>query len=158
MIVHSQILESSTNHIMVALSETEIGKVILPNNLKFVSVNTGEELDFMNNDPTIDKEIVSLKYANSINDLMPKFIRKQNWYSEDKKEHEMMVMERLEILPLNHFDLQTRTIMMESLAEKMKELHDKMYVHGDFMRPTNFFNRGDKAWMFENIVQTKDSL
>lgn len=158
MIVRSQILESSTNHIMVALSETEIGKVILPNNLKFVSVNTGEELDFMNNDPTIDKEIVSLKYANSINDLMPKFIRKQNWYSEDKKEHEMMVMERLEILPLNHFDLQTRTIMMESLAEKMKELHDKMYVHGDFMRPTNFFNRGDKAWMFENIVQTKDSL
>jgi hypothetical protein len=105
MIVNQQILESSANHIMVALSETELGKVILPSNLKFVFVNTGEVLDFMNNDPTIDKEIASLQYANSINDLMPKFIRKQTWYSEDKKEHEMMVMERLEILPLNHFDL-----------------------------------------------------
>jgi hypothetical protein len=48
--------------------------------------------------------------------------------------------------------------LIESFAEKMKELHDKMYVHGDFMRPTNYYNREDKAWMFENIVQTKDSL
>jgi hypothetical protein len=119
MIVNQQILESSANHIMVALSETEIGKVILPNNLKFVSTHTGEELDFMNHDPTIDNEITSLKYANSINGLMPKFIRKQTWYSEDKKEHEMMVMERLEILPLNHFDLQTRTIMMESSRQNV---------------------------------------
>jgi|GEM_PF-3013032 len=36
------IIERTSTTIIVALSDTEIGKVVLPNTLQFVSVRTGE--------------------------------------------------------------------------------------------------------------------
>ncbi len=152
------ILESSSNSIIVALSETEIGKVVLPNRLQWVDVKTGERLDLANDGPTAEKEAEALQFANRINDLMPKFIRAQKWEMEDGAEHGMLVMERLFPLPIHHFDLPVRTEMMERFEEKMRELHKNGFVHGDCMRPTTVFNRGDEEWMFRNIVQTESGL
>ena len=81
-------------------------------------------MDFFNEKPSIDKEITALKFANTINDLIPKFIKKQTWQDEDDKEYDMMVMERLYVLPIHHFDMETRTTMVETFENKMKELHD----------------------------------
>jgi|APTNR8051073442_1049403.scaffolds.fasta_scaffold00728_18 hypothetical protein len=36
---HQEILETSSSSIIVALSETELGKVILPNQFQFVDVD-----------------------------------------------------------------------------------------------------------------------
>ncbi len=159
MIPHQQILERSTNCVIIALSETEIGKVILPSPYIWVESHTGKPVDFFNEKPSINKEITALKFANTLNDLMPKFIRKQTWKDdEEDKEYDMMVMERLYVLPIHHFDVETRTSMMETFEEKMKELHDGLFVHGDFMRPTNYYTRGNLEWMFQNIVQTSRGL
>lgn len=75
----------------MALSETELGKVILPNQLQFVDVETGRVLKTPDDaEPTVQHEAAAL--------------------------------------------------------------------HGDLMRPTRFFNRDDKPWIFKNIVQTATGL
>lgn len=152
------ILENSRNTLIIALSPTEIGKVMLPNHLQFVDANTGEPVDFLNEQPTFEDEVAALIYANAINDLMPKFIRKDRWQTTDGKEHDMLVMERLYPLAIHHFDRAIRTEMMMQFAAKLKELHENRFVHGDLMRPTNFYTRGDQEWMFKNIVQTEKGL
>lgn len=153
------ILEQSSHSILIGLSETEVGKILLPNTMVLVDAETGEPVNLLSHDePTLKKEAAALQFANTINDLMPQFYRIQPWQTEDGKEHEMMVMERLYCLPIHHFELPLRQEMMSRFEEKLKELHSALFVHGDLMRPTRFFNRGDNAWIFENIVQTENGL
>jgi hypothetical protein len=152
------ILENSRNTLIIALSPTKLGKVMLTNHLQFVNANTGEPVDFLNEQPTFEDEVAALIYANAINDLMPKFIRKDRWQTTDGKEHDILVMERLNPLPIHHFDHAIRTEMMQLFEAKLKELHENHFVHGDLMRPTNFYTRGDQEWMFKNIMQTEDGL
>jgi hypothetical protein len=151
------ILVDSPCTIIIALSDTELGKIALPSNMQFTNM-AGEPVSSPLKSPTVADEIETLSYANTINDLMPKFIRKQEWQTEDGKTHDMLVMERLEILPIHHFDLPTRTAMIQVFETKIAELHDKGFVHGDIVRPTMFFNRNDREWMFQNIVQTPTEL
>jgi hypothetical protein len=155
-----EILKNTGNSIIVALSDTTVGKVVLPNPLTFVDVATGKPVK-LGKDPTLEDEMATLIYANTINDLLPQFIKKQTW-EEEKEEgnkiHDMMVMERLYSLPIHHFDLETRKIMFEDFETKIKELHDNNFVHGDFLRPTNYFTRNNKAWMFANVIQTETRL
>lgn len=153
-----EILEQTQHSIIVALSETEIGKVILPLTWKWVDAQTGKPADFLNAQPTMADEVKALKFANGINDLLPKFIRRKTWQAPDGKKHKMIVMERLYPLPLLHFDLPARQEMMVVFEEKLRELHRHLFVHGDLVRPTRFFNRGDVDWMFKNIVQTESCL
>lgn len=155
----TKILTQTDNTIIVAISDTEIGKVILPNNVQFVNAQTGEPVDLFGDTlPTLEKEMAALQYANSVNDLMPQFIKTQTWQSENGAEYDMMVMERLYPLPFNHFDMPTRETMMSVFKKKLVELHEHQFVHGDLMRPTNFFTRGNKEWMFSNVIQTQNGL
>ena len=154
------IIEENQNSIVIALSETEVGKVILPCNLVWVNAKTGEREDLFGKgeEPSVEKESKALQYANTINNLFPTFIRNDIWQTEDGKTHKMIVMERLYILPTLHFDLETRKLMLSEFVIRMKELHDKYFVHGDFCRPTNYYTRGNFEWMFKNIVQTEKGL
>jgi hypothetical protein len=43
----TEILTQTDNTIIVALSDTEIGKVILPNNVQFVDAKTGKPVDYL---------------------------------------------------------------------------------------------------------------
>lgn len=156
--ITEDILEQSSNTIILAISDTEIGKVMLPSHLQFVDVATGELVNWLNDGPTFEKEVQALQYANQINDLMPRYIRTQSWKAQNGQEHDMLVMERLHPLPIHHFEKPTRAIMMQQFEIKMKELHDNGFVHGDLLRPTNFFTRNDQAWMFKNVVQTENGL
>ena len=155
---YPQVLEESVNSIIIALSDTEIGKIILKSKFQWVDSETGKPVDFLNKSPTLEKEIKALQFANAINDLMPRFIRQQTWQTEDGANHDMMVMERLYPLPFNHFEVPIRTLMIELLDKQLKHLHDNNFVHGDLLRPTNYFTRGNKDWMLKNVVQTQDRL
>ena len=97
--MEKQILSKSRFHEVIALSETEIGKIVFSDQFSLVDVNTGVNLfpDAFKKD--IDREIQLLKYANHTNDLMVKYIR-----TEEVESKKMMVMERVYGLPLNHFD------------------------------------------------------
>lgn len=153
-----EILYQSPVTIIVALSEIEIGKILLRNPVRWVNAETGEPLE-LGTEPTLDDELVTLVMTNKVNDLLPKFIGKRKWtHTKTGEEHEMIVMERLYPLPKNHFDKPIREQMIIDFEAKMKELHDNYFVHGDLMRPTRFWNRNDAEWIFGNILQTKDGL
>lgn len=157
MAFNQEIIYQTHVTIIVALSETEVGKVLLPNPVQWVN-SKGEpvELGF---EPTLEDEMIKLIFANSINDLLPKFIGKQEWTNPETGEtHDMIIMERLYELPKNHFDRPTRERMITEFEAKMKALHDKFFAHGDLMRPTRFWNRNDMEWIFGNIIQTQDRL
>ncbi len=160
MLNKTQILEQTHASIIIAISDTEIGKVVLPSQVVFVGMNTGEIFEpFEGKDkPSLSREIESMQYANAINDLLPKFIRKDTWKNEEGTQHDMIVMERLYPLSIHHFDLEIRKVMMRKFELEMKELHDNDFVHGDFCRPTNYFTRGNREWMYKNIVQTEMGL
>ena len=154
------ILEQNSSSIIIALSDTEIGKVILPNTMIWVDAKTKEPSSFFNSldKPTHERDMEALKQANTINSLLPAFIRSDTWQADDGTIHKMIVMERLYALPIHHFDTTTRTLMMVAFEAQMKELHDNFFVHGDFCRPTNYMTRGNYEWMFKNIVQTAQGL
>jgi hypothetical protein len=154
----SQILEHSSASLVVALSETEIGKILLPSPVVWVEAHTGKVVNFPGEMPTLESEVSALRFANAINDLLPKYIRTQPWQDEEGRDYTMLVMERLYPLPHHHFGLRVRRKMMERLEVQLKELHDGKFIHGDLVRPTNYFTRGDTDWMFRNIVQTETGL
>ena len=70
----------------------------------------------------------------------------------------MIVMERLAQLPTHHFDIPIRTAMFKEFRAKLHELHNNLFIHGDLIRPTNRYTRGDGEWMFGNIIQTPTGL
>ena len=154
------ILEQNNCSIIIALSETELGKVTLPIPEIVWKNLAGEIVDigYQGAEPTFEREVEALQKANTINALFPKFIRTDTWQTDDGKTHKMLVMERLYALPTHHFDLETRKMMMHDFETKMKELHDKYFVHGDFCRPTNYYTRNNYEWMFKNILQTEQGL
>ena len=131
---------------------------MLPSKVKWIDATTGEEIKAPYKEPTLKKEMQALQYANTINDLLPQYIRKDKWEMQDGKIYDMIVIERLYILPIHHFDLEIRKTMMPIFEEKMKELHDNDFVHGDFCRPTNFYTRNNLEWVYKNIVQTEQGL
>ncbi len=49
-----QILEQSENNIIIAVSDTEIGKILLPSPYVLVNAETGEPIDFLNERRTLD--------------------------------------------------------------------------------------------------------
>ncbi|MEN9609441.1 MAG: hypothetical protein RLZZ628_255 [Bacteroidota bacterium] len=159
MVTYPTFLEKSIFSMLVALSGTEVGKVVLPNSVEFIDVATGKPVTWLKPKPSLEDEIRMLQSANRINDLMPKFIRQQMWQSvDDGKAYPMLVMERLYPLPIHHFDLDIRQEMFLKFELQMKALHDNLFVHGDFMRPTNYRTRNNFEWMFKNIIQTQQGL
>jgi hypothetical protein len=151
-------IEQSSSSLIIALSDAEVGKVQMPSKLVFVNAITKEPVSSPFEMPDIQNEMATLIYANQINDLMPRFIRMQDWELYEGHMVKMLVMERVYPLPIHHFEVSVREGMMEQFEQKMKELHDHHFVHGDLERPTTPFNRGDQAWMYQNIVQTQKGL
>jgi hypothetical protein len=157
MVTYPTLLEKTIMSQIIALSDTEVGKVVLPNPYQLVDVATGEPVQF-GKPPTVEDEILMLQYANKINDLMPKFIRQQSWTLENGKTYPMMVMERLYPLPIHHYPLKLREVMFRVFELEMKQLHIHNFVNGDFMRPTNYHTRNNLEWIFKNVTQTEDRL
>ena len=158
--MRSAILHQTPTTIILALSETTVGKVILPSPLIWTNAITGEPVDALNGGgPTVESETLHLKYANAINDLMPQYIGQADWlHPKTNTSYKMMIMERLYPLPIHHFELSARKQMFADFKTKLQALHDHFFVHGDFLRPTSPLNRGDREWMFANVIQTAEGL
>jgi serine/threonine protein kinase len=151
-------IEHTSNALILALSDTEVGKIQIPRKVVWVDAITNEPVPNPFKEPNIQDEMVALIYANQVNDLMPRFIRMQDWELFEGQTHQMLVMERIYPLPIHHFELSVRLKMIEEFEQKMEALHNNNFVHGDLKRPTTPLNRGDQEWMYKNIVQTKQGL
>jgi len=147
-----EIISESIRHRIIAISDTEVGKIIFEPKLKFVNMITGEEISPSPFDIKIDMndEIKKLVYANSINNLLVQFIRK------DKSDQglDMMVMERLYPIHYKSISNEERIVFFEIFLDQITELHKNGFLHGDIQQPV----RGTPEQVFSNIVLTKNGL
>ena len=145
-----EIISESHNHRIVALSDTEVGKIPPINPLVFVNVATGKEEPMLNFKMDIDLEIKRLIFANAINDLMVRFIRKDRF----DESTDMLVMERLYPIDFQSLDKQERIPVFEKFKAQIYELHRKGFLHGDIEHPI----RGNPEFLFNNIILTSNGL
>lgn len=124
-------LSKGHNNAVVALSKTEAGKIFTPESRVEISV-----------------EVENMKFANSINNLVCKFIR-----VDIDEPNQILVMERLEVLDFRTFEIEIRETMFKHLEDKIKELHESGFVHRDIERPSGF--NGEP---YDNIILTKDGF
>ena len=121
-------LSSGANNTVIALNETEVGKLY-----------TGDTRS------DIGSEAEKMKLANTINNLIVKFIR----LDELNEEAEMLVMERLYPMDFRAYEYERRELWLEVLENELKELHQAGFVHRDLRRPSDMV-----GLKFDNVFLT----
>lgn len=144
------LISESHTHRIYALSDTEICKVKSENPLIAINVATGKEAKNFLPQFDIDKEIECLEYANAINDLMVRFIRKDKF----DEQTDMIVMERLYAIEYKSISKTERIAAYKKFEKQLLELHINGFIHGDIEHPIN----GDPLFLFNNIILTNKGL
>ncbi len=126
-------LSQGENNTVVALSETEVGKLF----------NEDTRSD-------IGSEAEKLKLANLVNDLLVQFIRLD---IEEESSAEILVMERLFPLDYRALDVEKQEAIFNVFTDQLEELHAAGLVHRNLKRPSGA--GGDK---YDNILLTYQGL
>ncbi len=125
-------LSSGANNTVIAISEKEAGK-----------------LYFENTRSEIGSEAEKMKFANSINGLVVKFIR-LDLMSNDT---EVLVMERLYPMDFRALEFEKRELLFDVFKSELMALHSKGFVHRDIRRPSDM-----PGFTFDNIFLTDRGL
>jgi hypothetical protein len=125
-------LSSGANNTVIALSETEVGKIF-----------TGDTRS------DIGSESLKLQFANKINDLLVRFVR----LDELNDEAEMLVMERLYPMDFRAYEYERRELWLDVFEDELQKLHKKGFVHRDLRRPSDM-----PGLSFDNIFLTPTGL
>lgn len=125
-------LSSGANNTVIALSETEVGKIF-----------TGDTRS------DIGSESQKLQFANKINDLLVRFIR----LDELNDEAEMLVMERLYPMDFRAYEYERRELWLDVFEDELRQLHKNGFVHRDLRRPSDM-----PGLTFDNIFLTPTGL
>ena len=126
-------LSSGANNTVIVLSEIEVGKLF--------------------NDDTrsdIGSEAEKMRFANTINSLVVKFVR-LDYHQESKSE--MLVMERLYPLDYRSHEFERRELWLDVFRDEIVQLHKNGFVHRDIKRPSDI-----KGFAFDNILLTSSGL
>ena len=126
-------LSAGANNTVIVLSETEVGKL-------FIGDTRSE----------IGSEAEKMQFANSINNLVVKFIRLD---FNEAIQAEMLVMERIHPLEFRSYEVEIRELWLDVFEDDLQKLHRAGFVHRDLKRPSNI---GGLA--FDNILLTKTGL
>lgn len=126
-------LSSGANNTVIVLSETEVAKLF--------TEDTRSD---------IGSEAEKMQFANSVNNLVVKFIRLD--YNEELSA-EMLVMERLKPLDFRAYEVEIRQLWWSVFEDELAELHKAGFVHRDLKRPSDI---GGSA--FDNILLTEQGL
>lgn len=126
-------LSYGANNPVVALNETEVAKIF--------SQDTRSD---------IGSEAEKMKFANTINGLVVKFIRVDY---DEKNTWDILVMERIYPFDYRCFEVEKRELWFEVFADEIKQLHHAGFTHRDIKRPSNI--TGDR---FDNILLTNTGL
>ncbi len=121
-------LSSGANNTVIALNETEVGKLYT---------------DDTRSD--IGSEAEKMKFANTINSLIVKFLR----LDELNDNTEMLVMERIYPMDFRAYEYEKRELWLEILEDELKELHKAGFVHRDLRRPSDVV-----GLKFDNVFLT----
>jgi len=126
-------LSSGANNTVIVLSETEVAKLFT---------------DDTRSD--IGSEAEKMKFANSINDLVVKFIR-LDFNAEFNAE--LLIMERIKPIDYRAFEVEKRELWVDVFEDELKELHKAGFVHRDLRRPSNI-----GGLTFDNILLTEHGI
>jgi serine/threonine protein kinase len=126
-------LSSGANNTVIVLSETEVGKL-------FIGDTRSE----------IGSEAEKMQFANTINNLVVKFIRLD---FNETIQAEMLVMERIYPLDFRSYETEIRELWLDVFEDDLQKLHREGFVHRDLKRPSNI---GGLA--FDNILLTQTGL
>ena len=126
-------LSSGTNNTVIVLTDTVVAKL-------FVGDTRSE----------IGSEAEKMQYANTINNLVVKFIRLD--FNEDINA-EMLVMERIQPIDFRAYEVEIRELWLDVFEDELEALHKAGFVHRDLKRPSNI---GGLA--FDNILLTQSGL
>ncbi|MBO0934612.1 hypothetical protein [Fibrella aquatilis] len=126
-------LSSGDQNTVIVLSETEAAKLF-----------TGDTRS------DIGSEAEKMKVANTINDLVVRFIRLD--YNESLQA-EMLVMERIRPIDYRAYEVERRELWFDVFADELTQLHASGFVHRDLKRPSDL-----DGLAFDNILLTEQGL
>lgn len=126
-------LSKGANNLVIALNETEAGKLF-----------TGDTRS------DIGSEAEKMKFANTINELVVRFIRLD---INEEMDSDMLVMERLYPLDFRAFEFQRRELLFDVFEDDLRQLHQSGFVHRDLKRPSEM-----PGFPFDNIFLTEKGL
>ena len=126
-------LSAGANNTVIVLNDFEVAKLF--------SGDTRSDLG---------SEAEKMKFANSVNDLVSKFIRLE--YNDELK-CEMLVMERIKPIDFRAYEVEIRQLWLEVFEAELKKLHKSGFVHRDLKRPSDI-----QGLAFDNILLTEQGL
>ncbi len=126
-------LSTGANNTVIVLSDNEVAKLF--------SEDTRSDLG---------SEAEKMKFANSINSLVVKFVRLDY---DDTLQAEMLVMERIRPIDYRAYEFEIRQLWIEVFEQELAQLHRAGFVHRDLLRPSNI-----AGLAFDNILLTEQGL
>lgn len=126
-------LSSGANNTVIVLNNDEVAKLF-----------TGDTRS------DLGSEAEKMKFANTINDLVVKFIRLD--YNEELQA-EMLVMERIHPIDFRAYEVEIRELWFDVFYDEIKALHKAGFVHRDLKRPSDI-----QGLAFDNILLTEKGL
>jgi serine/threonine protein kinase len=126
-------LSSGANNTVIVLNDNEVAKL-------FIGDTRSD----------IGSEAEKMKFANSINDLIVKFIRLD---FNEELQAEMLVMERIHPLDYRAYEVEIRELWMDVFEDDLKALHKAGFVHRDLKRPSDL-----TGLAFDNILLSNKGL
>jgi len=125
-------LSSGANNTVIALTETEVGKLF-----------TGDTRS------DIGSEAEKMKFANTVNGLVVRFIR----LDELNADTEMLIMERLYPMDFRAYEFEKRELWLDLFEDELRQLHQAGFAHRDLRRPSDM-----PGLSFDNIFLTATGL
>lgn len=129
---HPKTLSSGANNTVIALSETEVGKLFID--------DTRSE---------IGSEAFKMKFANQVNGLVAQFVRLDVMGNDA----EVLVMERLYPLDFRAYEYEKRELWLDVFEDELRELHAAGFVHRYLRRPSEM-----PGLLYDNIFLTTKGL
>ena len=126
-------LSSGDNNVVIALSDTEVAKLF-----------TGDTRS------DIGSEAEKMKFANTINGLVVKFIRLD---FHEELQAEMLVMERIRPIDYRASEVEIRELWLDVFEDELQQLHTAGFIHRDLQRPS-----GIGGLTFDNVLLTDQGI
>ena len=126
-------LSAGANNTVIVLNENEVAKLFTGDTRS----DSGSEAEKM-------------KFANSINDLVVKFIRLDY---NDELQSEMLVMERIYPIDFRSYEVEIRELWLDVFENELSKLHQSGFIHRDLKRPSDI-----QGLAFDNILLTNQGL